>query len=304
MLAFIFLIAMTQTTKPLAPGQHHRTLAVEDVQRDYFVYVPTTKVAQPKAGWPLVLVFHGGGSNAEQMIEFCEMNATADKHGFVVVYPNGSGRVAGIKTFNGGNCCGYARRRKIDDVKFTRAVVDDVRTVVSIDARRVYATGMSNGAVMCYRLASEAADLVAAIAPIAGPMGTEKCSPSRPVSICHFHGTDDEFARYAGGSGKRSVTRTDFYSVEFSLNCWIKANGCSTEARVTKLPQKVDDGTQVTRYEYGGGRSGSEVVHYRIEGGGHTWPGHEPRFDYLGKSTGNIDANEAMWEFFAKRGRG
>lgn len=296
----LLLMAMTSNVEQLEIGQHHRSLVVDDAERDYFVYVPKTKIAQPVAGWPLVLAFHGGGSNAEQMIDFCGLNDAADQHGFVVVYPNGSGRAEGIKTFNGGNCCGYAQRRNVDDVKFTRAVVGDVKTVVQIDAKRVYATGMSNGAIMCYRLASEAADLVAAIAPVAGPMGTEKCSPSRPVSVCHFHGTDDEFAGYAGGSGKRSITRTEFYSVEFSINQWITANGCETKAKVTNLPQQIDDGTEVIRYEYGGGRDGSEVVHYRIEGGGHTWPGHPSRIGYLGKTTNNIDVNEVMWEFFTR----
>lgn len=298
-LALLTIQIMT-VAEPLPEGQHPRALLVDHVKRDYFVYIPTTKIAQPKSGWPLVLVFHGGGSNAEQMIAFCEMNATADKHGFVVVYPNGSGRAAGIKTFNGGICCGYAQRRNVDDVQFTRAIVDDVKTIVAIDAQRVYATGMSNGAIMCYRLASEAADLVAAIAPIAGTINAAKISPARPVSVCHFHGTDDEFVGYDGGSGKRSITQTNFHSVELSVNSWIAANGCETKAKITKLPQQVDDGTRVIRYEYVGGKNGSEVIHYRIEGSGHTWPGHEPRLDFLGKSTGNVDANEAMWEFFAR----
>jgi polyhydroxybutyrate depolymerase len=120
------------------------------------------------------------------------------------------------------------------------------------------------------------------------------------VSVCHFHGTDDDFAQYAGGAGKRSLSRTHFYSVEFSLNQWIHANGCQTKAKITELPQQVDDGTKVIRYEYGGGRDGSEVIHYRIERGGHTWPGHAPKLEFLGKSTGNLDVNEAMWEFFAQ----
>lgn len=298
---FTALLAMTLSADPLSPGLHERSLTVDETDREYLVYVP--KVDEPpERGLPLVLAFHGGGSRAAVMVVFSELNDTADKHGFVVVYPNGTGRVERARTFNGGNCCGYAERRDVDDVKFTAAVLDDVANVVAVDAKRVYATGMSNGAIMCYRLADEMAGRIAAIAPVAGPMGKETCSPSRPVAVCHFHGTEDEFAAYDGGPGKRSLSRTNFYSVDHTIKQWIRANGCVEDPRSTELPNKIDDGTKVIRYEYAptNDKRGAEVVHYKIEGGGHTWPGHPTRFRFLGKTTGNIDANEAMWEFFQR----
>src|SRR5581483_1221143 len=139
---------------------------------------------------PVVLAFHGGGSNAMQMADFCGLNAKADGAGFIVAYPEGSGRLARDHTWNGGNCCGYAMEQKVDDVGFVRVLLDDLAWRARIDTKRVYATGMSNGAVMAYRLASELADRIAAIAPVAGPMGTATCKPSRPVSVMHFHGTE------------------------------------------------------------------------------------------------------------------
>jgi polyhydroxybutyrate depolymerase len=158
---------------------------------------------------------------------------------------------------------------------------------------------MSNGGIMAYLLASELSDRIAAIAPVGGPMGTETCHPKRPVSVIHFHGTADEFAPFKGGQGK-GVSGTDFYSVEHSIQAWVKANGCDKEPVITKFADTVKDGTTITRTTYGSGQDGSEVVLVIIEGGGHTWPGQEPRVRFLGKSTQNISANDQMWEFFVK----
>jgi polyhydroxybutyrate depolymerase len=281
---------------PLSAGDHQRTLKVGELERSYLVHVPARYDSKPT---PVVLVFHGGGSNAEGTVRFCGMNEKADQAGFIVVYPNGTGRFEKVLTFNGGNCCGYAMNNKIDDVAFVRTLLDDLAKVANIDAKRIFATGMSNGGIISYLLASELSDRIAAIAPVGGPMGTETCNPKRPVSVMHFHGTDDEFAPFKGGKGK-GVSGTDFYSVEHSIQCWIKADGCPAEPVVTKLPDKVDDGMTVIKKTYGPGKEGAEVVLVEIEGGGHTWPGQEPRVKFLGKSTKDISANDLMWEFFEK----
>lgn len=280
---------------PLKPGDHTRTVEVGKQRRSYLVHVPPgyngTKAV------PVILAFHGGGSNPQQMVKFCGLNDKADKEGFVVVYPNGSGRLASVRTWNAGNCCGYAQEQKVDDVAFVRTLLDDLAKVVKVDAKRVFATGISNGGMIAYRLASELSDRIAAIAPVGGPMGTEKCEPKRPVPVIHFHGTDDEFAPFKGGKGK-GISGTDFYSVEHSIQAWIKANGCKEEPTTEELADKAKDGTKVTKKTYGGGKDGAEVVLVVIEGGGHTWPGREPTLRFLGKSTKNVSANDAMWDFF------
>ncbi|MBC8355046.1 MAG: hypothetical protein H8E66_23960 [Planctomycetes bacterium] len=208
-----------------------------------------------------------------------------------------------IGTDNGGNCCGHAMTEKVDDVKFVRALLDDLESVVKVDKKRVFATGMSNGAIMCYLLASEMADRIAAIALVAGPMGTIGCSPSQPVSVCHFHGTDDAFAPFNGGRGSRSISRTDFHSVEHSIQAWVNANGCQVRPKTVSIPSRVDDGTSVTRATYSGGKQGTEVVLYTIRAMGHTWPGSESRLRFLGATTKNLVANDVMWEFFQKHAR-
>jgi polyhydroxybutyrate depolymerase len=209
-------------TDALKPGDHTRSLSVGDLTRTYLVHVP--KSYDGKQPTPVLLVFHGGGSNAEQMVHFCGMNEKADKEGFLVVYPNGTGRLEKLLTFNAGNCCGYAMEKKIDDVAFVRALLDDLEKVAKVDSKRIFATGMSNGAMITYRLASELSDRIAAVAPVAGPMGTDTCNSRRPVPVMHFHGTDDDFAPFKGGKGKNSISKTDFHSVDFSIQAWRKAN--------------------------------------------------------------------------------
>lgn len=304
MLSVLLCVLLAADSTPLTAGDHKRELEFGGLSRNYLVHVPLAS-QRPKAGgvpakWPVVLVFHGGGSNAEVMVTFSGMNETADKHGFVAVYPNGTGRLERALTFNGGNCCGYAERRNVDDVGFTRALLDDLAKALPVDEKRVFATGMSNGAIISYRLASELSDRIAAIAPVGGPMGTETCLPKRPVPVMHFHGTDDAYAPFKGGKGDKSLTQTNFYSVEHSLNAWIKANGCDLQPVVTELPDKTDDGTHVTRKVWPNGRDGSEVILLEIHGGGHTWPGRESRARFLGTVTKDISANELMWEFFQR----
>jgi len=294
----VYLVAAALGGDPLGPGDHERKLTVGGRQRSYLVHIPPRYDSQQPT--PAVVAFHGGGANAENMVVFSGLNRKADDAGFIVVYPNGTGQLEKVLTFNGGNCCGYAMNNKVDDVGFTRKVLDDLAASVNVDPQRVFATGMSNGGIMAYLVASELSDRIAAIAPVGGPMGTESCKPMRPVPVIHFHGSNDEFAPFQGGVGTKSVSRTNFYSVEHSIQAWVKANGCEKEPVITKFPDTARDGTAITRKTYGSGKDGSEVVLVVIEGGGHTWPGQEPRLKLLGKSTKNISANDVMWEFFQK----
>ena len=257
---------------PLAPGDHNRTLEVDSRTRSYIVHIPPKyDSSQPT---PVVLAFHGGGSNAQQMVRFCGVNEKADKEGFIVVYPNGTGRFEADAHLERRQLLRYAMRNNIDDVGFTRALLEDLAKVANVDTQRVFATGISNGGIMCYRLASELSDRIAAIAPVSGTMGTQTCNPKRAVSVMHFHGTGDEFLPFKGGKGK-GVSQTEFYSVKHSVNAWAKANGCPETPVVTDEPKKADDGTTVERKTYGPGKDGAEVVLFVINGGGHTWPGRD-----------------------------
>ena len=286
----------------LVAGEHTRTIAVGDLQRRYRVHVPKKyDAANPT---PVVVVFHGGGGNPESMVRLTGMNAKSDEAGFIVVYPSGTGMLADtLLTFNGGGCCGYAMQRKIDDVGFTRAMLDDLAKVANVDTNRVFATGLSNGGIMSHYVASELSDRIAAIAPVGGPLMMDAPNAKRPVPVMHFHGTGDEFAPFKGGFGKGGAGGkgvTDFKSVDHTIQSWVKANGCKPEPEIVALPDKADDGRKCTRKTWSGGKDGSEVVLIEIENGGHTWPGNEPIVALLGKSTKDISANDLMWEFFQK----
>ena len=288
-------LLLAADASPLSPGDYSRTVQVDGSERSYLVHVPPQYVADSPT--PVVLAFHGGGANARNMVGFSGLNQKADQSGFIAVYPEGTGRLERMLTFNAGNCCGQAAARNVDDVAFVRHVLDDLERIANVDRRRVFATGMSNGAMMAYRLASEMSDRIAAIAPVSGPMGTKDCRPGRAVSVMHFHGDADEFAPFPGGKG-RGLSGTDFYSVDHSINAWVDANECKKSPRTTQLPDREKDGTTVKQVRYESGKEGAEVVLVVIEGGGHTWPGNESRLRFLGVSTRDISANDMMWEFF------
>lgn len=297
--------AATSLAAPLTAGEHVRTVRVGDLQRRYRVHVPERYDATKPT--PVVVVFHGGGGNPESMVRLSGMNTKSDEVGFLAVYPYGSGvdPERGL-SFHGGDCCGYAMVRNIDDVGFTRALLDDLAAVANVDADRVFATGLSNGAIMAYRVAAELADRIAAIAPVGGPLMLDACRPSRPVPVLHFHGTADEFAPFQGGFGKGVAGGkgvTDFRSVDATIRAWVTANGCRAEPVITALPDLVDDGMKCTQKTWSGGREGSEVVLIEITGGGHTWPGMPPIVAMLGPATMDVAANDLMWEFFVRHPR-
>jgi polyhydroxybutyrate depolymerase len=190
----------------------------------------------------------------------------------------------------------------VDDVAFIDALLDGLGRAYPVDAGRVYATGMSNGAMMAYRLAAELSARIAAIAPVSGTVTAEIGQPQRPVSVLHFHGTRDEFIPFTGGRGERSIFGTNYRPVEDSIRAWVRANGCD-EPPTTDVLAGGRDGLRVTRRTYGSGRDGSEVVLVVIEGGGHTWPGKKSPAAVLGRSTLTVSANDLMWEFFQKHPR-
>ena len=287
------------------PGIHTRSLRVGNTERRYRLFIPQSY--DGRKATPVVLVFHGGGGDPDGMIKLCGMNAKAEQAGFIAVYPYGTGRFADrLLSFNGGECCGYALDNDVDDVGFVRALLDDLAAAASVDADRIFATGLSNGGIMSHYLASELSDRIAAIAPVGGPLMLEKPANKRPVSVMQFHGTNDEFAPFEGGFGKGFLGRngiTKFRSVEHTVQSWVQANGCSGKPTVVPLPDKANDGMRVTKKSWSGGRDGSEVVLVEIEGGGHTWPGQRPVVARLGESTLDISANDLMWEFFQRHPR-
>ena len=300
------LLGMAAAAPPLLPGDHSVTLEHQGLARSYLVRVPPGAAA--KQPLPVVVNFHGGGGNAKTQKWYSRMDAAADRHGFIAVYPNGSGGVGDrFHTWNAGNCCGWAVLHRIDDVGFTLAVLDDLARRTALDPARIYATGLSNGSMMAYRIAAEASERIAAVAGVAGAMTLPTFAPKLPMPVLHIHSVDDERARYDGGLGPAfpmTDTRVFHASVTDMLTKWLEHNRCPAE-RSAALPivgSSADAGHTATRFTWSPCRAGSEVMLLRLAGPGHVWPGGQRDFlpALLGTSSAVIDANEEMWRFFSR----
>jgi len=278
---------------PLGPGDHTRTLMMGEQKRTYLVHIP--KGYDPKKAAPVVLALHGAAMNGSMMVWFSGLNKTSDAAGFIVVYPSGTG-TGPFLTWNAGGFKGKMAEGKADDVAFIGKLLDDLGSVAKVDEKRVYACGMSNGGMMCYRLAAELSDRIAAIAPVAGTIAIDESKPKRPVPVIHFHGTKDTFVPFEMA---KAPSFMKLKGVEDSIQIWVKLNGCDEKPKTDTLSKDGDE-MKVTRKIYAGGKDGSEVVLIVIEDGGHTWPGMTPPAGFMGKSAKNVSANDMMWEFFQK----
>jgi polyhydroxybutyrate depolymerase len=292
--ALALLATLPLTANALPAGDHAITIR----ERAYIVHVPAKLGPRPA----LVLNFHGGGGNATAHQKYARMDAVADREGFVVVYPEGTGPLEGtLQTWNAGGCCGSAVRDNVDDVGFVRRLLDDLAKRQAYDPARVYATGLSNGAMMSYRLGAELSDRIAAIAPVAGAIAVELYPTARAVPVMHFHSADDPRAPIGGGLGPPFPmlnTRVNHIAVDAALGEWAKFSGCATPAE--QRERKEWKGHTATLFAYPKCRA--EVLLWKLTGAGHVWPGGE--LDYLpkllGAGTAVIDANEEMWRFFSR----
>lgn len=287
-----FFIVLALGQPALGPGDYTRSVKVDKIERSYIVHVPPTY--DPKKPMPVVLVYHGASMNAKAMVYFTDLNKTSDKGNFIAVYPNGTG-IGNFLTWN----CGGQSLNNADDVAFTRKILDDLESVLAVDKKRVYACGISNGGMMCYRLAAELSERIAAIGSVAGTISIKETQPKRAVPVIHFHGTKDILVPL-DGPNKELPLVIRFQSLDDTIRTWVKCNQCQEKPEVAKLPNVAIDMLPVTRKTYNHGKDGAEVVLYVIEGGGHTWPGMNRHAAFLGESTLNISANDVMWEFFKK----
>ncbi len=295
---------------PVGPGTYRGGFSHEGRQRSFLVHLP----AEGHPPYPVVVNFHGGGGDAAGHLAYTGMDRASDAFGYVLVVPDGTGQLADrLLTWNSGGCCGYARDQAVDDVGFVGALLEDIDRLLLIDRTRVYATGLSNGAMMAYRLAAEAPELVAAIAPVAGAMLLEQFQPRLPVAILHLHSVDDPRALYRGGLGPPfplTTHQVDHAPVEAMLGRWAAHNGCGSEPAVLAQRQSEPDpdgpAHTASLLVYPDCQPGGEVQLWRLTGVGHVWPGGDRDYlvSILGPSTDILDANTIIWEFFSRQSRG
>jgi polyhydroxybutyrate depolymerase len=285
--------------KITSPGRYEIHLRHGGRDRMALVQVPAgIDGAQPA---PLVMALHGAGGGALHQADDANYGliTKSSEAGFVAVFPNGISDASNglLATWNAGNCCARAREEKVDDVGFLRALVADISARMRIAPERVYAIGMSNGAMMAYRLACEAGDVFHGIMAVAGTDNTQRCAPRQPVPVLHIHAQDDPLVRFDGGPGDRATfgaQSTDFVAVPATISKWVNLDhAASTPERVLEVP-----GARCDRYESTG--AGSAVVQLCVtDSGGHSWPGGRATRAGGEPPSRAISANDLMWEFFS-----
>jgi polyhydroxybutyrate depolymerase len=244
---------------------HHINVGGHD--RTYRLYKP----AGAPASAALVVVMHGYSGSAAQAERGYDWDGLADSAKFVVAYPDGLNRAWNV---DGEGCCGRPGREGVDDVAFIGAAVADVAKNVGIDRAKVYATGMSNGAIMSLTLACTT-DIFAAIGPVAGTQ-LNPCRSPHPTSLIHIHGTADRLVPYAGGQGFSVINGPSVPDVNAF---WRNVDQCGAPAATTAGP--VATSTAACADNRG-------VVLITVGGGGHEWPPF---------------ATQTLWQFFAAHPR-
>lgn len=277
----------------------YRTVLFKGLERKYHLHLP---LSHKDKQLPLVIGLHGGGQDGERaMNKLMRFNPIADREGFIVVYPDAvehhwnDGR--GVQKYR-------SHKENIDDVGFISVLIDDISKEYKVDSKRIYVTGASNGAMMSYRLGIELSDRITAIAAVVGNL-TENLSSKTPiaqVSVMIINGTDDPLMPYNGGNvsfiGQPKLGKV--ISTPDTVKFWVTHNKCDSKPTITDEPDKnPQDGTRVKKEFYSNGK-GIEVVLYKVEGGGHMWPGGYTGMgeQFMGKSSLDIDASELIWQFF------
>jgi polyhydroxybutyrate depolymerase len=269
-------------------GSSSQTIIVGGRSRSFHVYRPAAlDTSRPV---PLVVMLHGGFGDGLQAESTYGWDAEADHHDFVVVYPDG---VAKAWNVDGGGCCGTPAKDHIDDVAFITRVVTTVQAELPIDPERVYATGISNGGIMSYRLACDT-QLFAAIGPDSATL-LGSCHAPSAVSVIHIHGTADTRIPYDGGMGS-GAGHIDGPPVPSVVATWRQVDGCAAAATTTA-------GVVTTSIASCPDDRSVELI--TIAGAGHQWPGSKPKSKLVAALLGSdppstaLDATDTIWGFFA-----
>lgn len=290
----IALLASRAATGADRDTGRRQFLEHDGLRRSYVVVAPAA-AASRKAKLPLVLVLHGGGGNAANAERMTGFSAKARDEGFLVAYPEGTGRFQDkLLTWNAGHCCGLAMTRHVDDVGFIEALIDRLAKDYPVDPRRIYATGMSNGGMMTHRLGRELPHRLAAIAPVVATLFGDEMRPPQAVSALMINGGLDKSVPPQGGPpGGRFPGAWDGTPAKPVLAqgaYWAGVNGCEGD------PARSEQGTLIQwRYRCPAGR-GVEI--FLVGDTGHAWPGGlagSNRGDAPGTT---LDATTVIWDFF------
>ena len=276
-----------------AAGTAEHAVQVGDRQRTFLMHVPANRPRRlgRVVAYPLVIVLHGSGADGETVRKMSGMDALAESARFLVVYPNGTTGIFGLRSdWNAGECCGTAESRNVDDVAFVRALVESIAARMPLDRDRIFVAGFSDGGRMTYRIACELSTQVAAIAVVSGSLADAHCAPKRKVPLIGFHGTSDKDVPY----GDTSYTTPTGALVPAAqqmppaIQFWASANGC----RAMTLARKT---AHVTQAKFD--RCAADVEFFTVEDGLHAWPGGNSDGQ---EPTHELSASAEAWRFFTR----
>jgi len=284
---FLIMTAMVSYALTYAQQTINGSIIHDGIQRDYILYIPS--IYDGVAEVPLVLNFHGFGSNANEQMWYGDFRAIADSEGFLLVHPEGT-FLNGNQHWNVGN---FTIGSTANDIGFTEALIDELADLYTINLDRVYSTGMSNGGYMSFLLACQLSEKIAAVASVTGSMTPDTynaCNAQHPTPILQIHGTNDEIVLYNGTAWSRSI--------EDVLAYWVNYNNCDVTPSTTVFPD-IDptDGSIVEHIIYQNGDNGVTTEHMKVIGGRHTWPGSN--FNFPGTNQ-DINASMEIWDFFSR----
>lgn len=297
--------------KIAGPGTHTLAIVVNGLERTCLVHVPASY--KPQTPSAVVIMLHGGGGTGRAALWETGWADKSDKEGFVAVFPNAMARdparpshfSRNPQLWNDGSDRFYPGQKAPDDVRFIAALLDDLSARFSVDEKRIFVTGFSNGASMSFRVGAELSQRIAAIAPVAGALWFEVPAVRPPVSLCYITGTADPLNLIEGGVPKLATGASDKVRakpkppVRDSILKWVRAIGCPAE------PATTTDANGVRTETYASGKGGAEAVYIAVEGLGHTWAGGRSILPEImvGKTSNKINATDVIWGFFRKHAR-
>ncbi len=262
------------------------------------VYVPTTFDG---TRLPVVLNWHGLGSDGPQQSAFSNYDALAEQEGFIAVHATGTPGPG--DTRNSWELAQLDIPNR-DDLAFVDDLIDQLIADFCVDETRVYSTGMSNGGFFTSRLVCEMSDRIAAGVSVAGLTHHDECEPGRPVPFMAFHGTADLVVPFAGGESSLIGDETPDGFAEFFEQVmpdefaeFAADFGCDPE------PEVMEVGIETIRYDYLGCDDGVPLIFYEVTEGGHTWPSSPLGpllLDSLGYTTNDVDATADGWAFMSQ----
>jgi polyhydroxybutyrate depolymerase len=278
----------------------------DETSRSYSIYIPSTYT--PEISSPLLIALHGISGWDLQFMYNTEFNNLAEANGFIVAYPNGNAELVDnkvIRSWNGGSCCAISQRNNSDDLSYIKNLIDDVSSRYSINSKRVYLTGHSNGSMLAQKLACQLSNKIAAVAVVAGRLLLDTCNPESPVSVLQIYGTADTLNPENGGTTNYTVgTYTYQFSsrpVMNSVQMLAVANGCSTNFSENKNVSNKD----LTISTWPDCKNGVVVSAIKIAGASHAWMGHPPQsadsIKLLGEPYMKLDASKVIWAFLANK---